>query len=102
MRRMPVTSRGVSFRHRFGSIRPSKLSSRPMTSQWKWVADLTTARMTAFSPGASPPPVRMPILLRGAPFAVDDIAPSIAAPQEPAQAGRGPFSVMGVPCDHFE
>ena len=31
-RRMPVTSRGVSTRERPGSIRPSKLSSRPMHS----------------------------------------------------------------------
>ena len=29
---MPVTSRGVSTRERSGSIRPSKLSSRPMHS----------------------------------------------------------------------
>ena len=29
---MPVTSRGVSTRERPGSIRPSKLSSRPMHS----------------------------------------------------------------------
>src|SRR6188508_1031897 len=42
-------------------MRPSKLSSRPMTSTPALYADFTTARITAFSPGASPPPVRTPI-----------------------------------------
>src|SRR3989442_1187204 len=58
---MPVTSRGVSLRERFGSMRPSKLSSRPVHSIPALDAVLTTARMTALRPGASPPPVRTPI-----------------------------------------
>ena len=60
---MPRTSRGVSTRDRPGSMSPSKLSSRPMHSMPLLVANLTTARMTALSPGASPPPVRMPMRL---------------------------------------
>src|SRR5829696_7513307 len=61
MRRMPVTSLGVNLRQRSGSISPSKLSSRPITSHLQLDADLTTARITALSPGASPPPVMIPI-----------------------------------------
>ena len=60
-RRMPVTSLADSTRDRFGSIRPSKLSSRPTTSMPLLTPALTTARITAFRPGASPPPVRIPI-----------------------------------------
>ena len=60
-RRMPVTSLAESTRDRFGSISPSKLSSRPTTSMPSLTPALTTARITAFSPGASPPPVRIPI-----------------------------------------
>src|SRR5437667_10008036 len=48
-------------RDRLGSIRPSKLSSRPRHSMPALDAALTTARMTALRPGASPPPVRTPI-----------------------------------------
>ena len=62
-RRMPVTSLGVRMRDRDGSSRPSKLSSRPTTSIPALKADLTTARMTALRPGASPPPVSTPIRL---------------------------------------
>src|SRR5687767_35911 len=60
-RRMPRTSLGTRRRERLASIRPSKLSSRPMTSQLQLAADLTTARMTALRPGASPPPVSTPM-----------------------------------------
>src|SRR5260221_3001332 len=63
-RRIPVTSLGTRRRDRLASIRPSKLSSRPMTSQLRLAADLTTARMTALRPGASPPPVSHPIRRR--------------------------------------
>src|SRR5262245_25572901 len=63
---MPVTSRGVSRRERSGSMRPSKLSSRPRHSMPALDDVLTTARMTAFSPGASPPPVRTPIRVTAA------------------------------------
>jgi hypothetical protein len=62
---MPVTSLGVSGLVRDGSSSPSKLSSSPMTSILALQAALTTARMTAFRPGASPPPVRTPIFLTG-------------------------------------
>src|SRR6185436_10969579 len=62
-RRMPVTSFGVRMRDRVGSSSPSKLSSRPTTSMPALKADLTTARMTALRPGASPPPVSTPIRL---------------------------------------
>src|SRR5512140_396012 len=38
----------------------------PQTSRPYWnMADLVTARMTALSPGQSPPPVRTPIRLMG-------------------------------------
>src|SRR5436190_8412224 len=57
---MPVTSRGVSTRERPGSINPSKLSSRPTHSIPEFAAALATARITALSPGASPPPVSTP------------------------------------------
>src|SRR5665213_3091565 len=60
LRRMPVTSRGVRTRDRSVSIRPSKLSSSPTHSMPLFDDALTTARMTALSPGASPPPVRTP------------------------------------------
>src|SRR5262245_12919225 len=58
---MPVTSRGVSGRLRPGSMRPSKLSSRPTHSMPLLAAHLTTARITALRPGASPPPVKIPM-----------------------------------------
>src|SRR5690554_6221362 len=64
-RRRPLTSRGGRTRCRLGSMRPLKLSSRPrQLIPWLW-ADLTTARMTALRPGASPPPVRTPIRRMG-------------------------------------
>ncbi len=52
---------GASSRERSASSRPSKLSSMPRHVMPALHADLTTARMTAFKPGASPPPVRIPI-----------------------------------------
>src|SRR5215470_11745965 len=64
-RRMPVTSRGARMRERSNSSSPSKLSSRPTHPIPLFQAALTTARMTAFNPGASPPPVRMPSRLMG-------------------------------------
>src|SRR5437773_4542704 len=60
---MPVTSRGVSSRERSASSNPSKLSSMPRQVIPALNADLTTARMTALRPGASPPLVRMPMRL---------------------------------------
>ena len=43
---------------------PSKLSSIPMHFiPYSPIAVLTTARITAFRPGASPPPVKIPICL---------------------------------------
>ena len=62
-RRMPVTSFGVSERDRLNSRSPSKLSSMPTTSAPALDPAFTTARITAFRPGASPPPVRTPIFL---------------------------------------
>ncbi len=56
---MPRTSCAVMMRERPGSMRPSKLSSRPTHSIPLLHADFTTARMTALRPGASPPPVLM-------------------------------------------
>ena len=53
--------RAVSTRDRLGSMSPSKLSSRPTTSMPLLTPALTTARITAFRPGASPPPVRIPM-----------------------------------------
>ncbi len=58
---MPVTSLAVSTRERLGSMSPSKLSSSPTTSMPWFTEDLTTARMTALRPGASPPPVSTPM-----------------------------------------
>src|SRR5258708_35552973 len=90
---MPVTSRGVRTRERFGSIRPSKLSSRPTTSIPELDADLTTARMTALRPGASPPPVSTPIRV------IDGIRPSVLQSHfvswAASSVGRAPRSQRG-------
>src|ERR1700690_1490536 len=60
--RIPLTSLRVRGRDFSGQIRPSKPSGMPMTCQrYLRMADLTAARMTEFRPGASPPPVQMPI-----------------------------------------
>src|SRR5512141_2945060 len=49
---------------RSGSPRsPAKPCRIPITSQPRFTADNTAVRMTAFSPGASPPPVRRPIFI---------------------------------------
>ena len=61
--RMPLTSRVLSGRTR-SSMRPWKPSSMPTTSMpYFQMAVFVTARMTALSPGQSPPPVRTPIRL---------------------------------------
>src|SRR6059058_3927482 len=60
--RMPLTSLSVSSYDFSGQIRPSKPSGMPMTLHlYLRKAALTAARMTALSPGASPPPVQMPM-----------------------------------------
>src|SRR5512141_3071862 len=52
---------------RSGSPRsPAKPCRIPITSQPRFTADNTAVRMTAFSPGASPPPVRRPIFIESA------------------------------------
>ena len=56
-----MTFRGVSTVWRLVSSSPSKLFSSPRHSIPWLYDDLTTARMTAFRPGASPPPVSTPI-----------------------------------------
>src|ERR1041385_4370585 len=44
-------------------MRPSKPSVIPMTRQpYFWMAHLVAARITAFNPGQSPPPVEIPIV----------------------------------------
>jgi hypothetical protein len=53
------------------------------------VAAFTTARMTAFRPGASPPPVRMPMRFKGVRLAVEDI-PKVY--QGPGSANWTPVS----------
>src|SRR5262252_5061430 len=59
---MPLTSFNVSSRERSGQIRPSKPSGIPITFHLYFsTADFTAARMTALSPGASPPPVPIPM-----------------------------------------
>src|SRR5512143_621448 len=60
--KIPRVFQGLSGRVLVGGSRPSKPSKMPITSQpYLITAVLTTARITAFSPGASPPPDRMPI-----------------------------------------
>src|SRR2546426_7693084 len=59
---MPLTSLSVSSYDFSGQIRPSKPSGMPMTLHlYLRKAALTAARMTALRPGASPPPVQMPM-----------------------------------------
>src|SRR6059058_5393945 len=60
--RMPLTSLSVSSYDFSGQIRPSKPSGMPITFHlYLRKAALTAARMTALRPGASPPPVQMPM-----------------------------------------
>src|SRR5438270_902273 len=60
--RMPLTSLSVSSHDFSGQIRPSKPSGMPITFHlYLRMAHLTAARMTALRPGASPPPVQMPM-----------------------------------------
>src|SRR5579863_10297969 len=59
---MPLTSFSVSSKDFSGQMRPSKPSGMPMTFHpYLIMAALVAARMTALRPGASPPPVPMPI-----------------------------------------
>src|SRR4029077_17778560 len=59
---MPKTSFSVSSNDFSGQIRPSKPSGMPITFQpYLRIAALVAARITALRPGASPPPVAMPI-----------------------------------------
>src|SRR5271166_5373246 len=59
---MPETSLSVSSKDFSGQMRPSKPSGMPMTFHlYLRMAALVAARMTALRPGASPPPVAIPI-----------------------------------------
>src|SRR6202007_1733089 len=59
---MPLTSFRVSSNDFSGQMRPSKPSGMPITFHpYLMMAALVAARMTALRPGASPPPVPMPI-----------------------------------------
>jgi len=61
-RRVDVQGRGgLGGARRRAQMRPSKLSWRPTHSMSALVAARTTARITAFRPGASPPPVSTPM-----------------------------------------
>src|SRR5215218_9008980 len=67
----PLTAEESSVRMLGLPIRPSKPCSMPYTVQpWSISADLTTARITALSPGASPPLVSTPISRIGAAMSV--------------------------------
>src|ERR1700730_12603433 len=60
--RMPLTSLSVSSKAFSGQMRPSKPSGMPITFHpYLMIAALVAARITALRPGASPPPVPMPI-----------------------------------------
>src|SRR5579884_1346042 len=60
---MPLTSLSSRGKDRSGQIRPSKPSGIPTTRHLYFrMAHFTAARMTAFKPGASPPPVQIPIV----------------------------------------
>src|ERR1700683_3382126 len=60
--RMPEISLIVSSKDFSGQMRPSKPSGMPMTFHpYLRVEDLVGARMTALRPGASPPPVAIPM-----------------------------------------
>src|SRR3954452_19961598 len=72
--RIPETSRSARSRNS-PSTSPRQPSRMPTESQPAASASRTTARITAFSPGQSPPPVRMPTVfatLVGLPFRPDD------------------------------
>src|SRR5215208_3596637 len=75
----PLTAELSRVRVRGRPISPSKPCSMPSTAQpWSTSADLTTARMTALSPGASPPLVSTPMrrigaAMSGAPPASDGL-----------------------------
>src|ERR1700734_3813683 len=59
---MPLTSLSVSSKAFSGQMRPSKPSGMPMTFHpYLMMAALVAARMTALRPGASPPPVPIPM-----------------------------------------
>ena len=60
--RMPLTCLSVSSYDFSGQIRPSKPSGMPMTFHLYFrKAHFAAARMTALRPGASPPPVQIPM-----------------------------------------
>src|SRR5580693_7107550 len=59
---MPLTSLSVSSKDFSGQMRPSKPSGMPMTFHpYLMMAALVAARITALRPGASPPPVPIPM-----------------------------------------
>src|SRR5215212_929841 len=63
----PLTDEVSRVRVRGRPISPSNPSSMPRTAQpWSISAERTTARITAFSPGASPPLVSTPMRRIGA------------------------------------
>src|SRR5579862_1106293 len=60
--RIPLTRSSVSSKDFSGQISPSKPSGMPTTFHFcSRIAALVAARMTALSPGASPPPVAIPM-----------------------------------------
>src|SRR5204862_44961 len=59
--RMPRTSAGVSSSMRPSSRQPAQPFLTPLTWCPSWNARRATARIAALSPGASPPPVRIPM-----------------------------------------
>ncbi len=66
---MPRVFQGVSSLALTGVSSPSKPSNIPTTSQlYLLTAVFTTARITALSPGASPPPESMPIFIHASVF----------------------------------
>ena len=62
---MPLTDPRVSGMMSGWPSSPANPWRIPTTSQPRFIADNTAARMTAFSPGASPPPVSNPIFMVG-------------------------------------
>src|SRR2546430_9339625 len=62
--RMPRTSAGVSSSISPSSMQPAQPFLTPLTWCPSWNARRATARIAAFKPGASPPPVRIPIRTR--------------------------------------
>src|SRR5437879_186676 len=59
--RMPRTSDGVSSPMRPSSRQPAQPFLTPLTGGPSWNARRASARIAAFRPGASPPPVRTPM-----------------------------------------